>query len=129
MQRNKLIIEENLGQTDRVIPADPTNIERDVNKAKGAVQTDPSNLEEEKKQASGDDSEMDPIVKRKPTVESCESIMKHAKLKEGHKIKRAEIVLDFFLQSNQIATREESQLIYIDNKSTEVKVLSFLYNF
>ena len=54
--------------------------------------------------------------------------MKNVKLKEGHKIKRAEIVLDFILQSNQITIGEESQLIYIDNKPTDVQVSTFLYN-
>ena len=93
------------------------------------VQTDPTKFEdEEKMEASSDDSEMDPIVTKKPTVESFESIMKNVKLKEDHKIKRAEIVLDFILQSNQITIGEESQLIYIDNETTDVQVSSFLYN-
>ena len=54
--------------------------------------------------------------------------MKIDKLKEIHKIKRAEIVLDFILQSNQITIGEENQLIYIDNTPTDVQVSSFLYN-
>ena len=73
-------------------------------------------------------SEMDPIVTKKPTVESFESIMKNVKLKEAHKVKRAEVVLDFILQSSQITIGEESELIYIDNKSTDVQVSSFLYD-
>ena len=128
MQRNKLINDENVEQTDRVIQTDPTNIERDVDKADRVVQTDPTKFEDEKMEASSDDSEMDPIVTKKPTVESFESIMKNVKLKEAHKIKRAEIVLDFILQSNQITIGEESQLIYIDNKPTDVQVSSFLYD-
>ena len=127
MQRNKL--REDIGKTDRVIQTDPTNIERDVDKADRVVQTDPTIFnEEEKMEASSDDSEMDPIVTKKPTVESFESIMKNVKLKEAHKVKRAEIVLDFILQSNQITIGEESQLIYIDNKPTDVQVSSFLYD-
>ena len=127
MQRNKL--REDIGKTDRVIQTDPTNIERDVEKADRLVQTDPTIFnEEEKIEASSDDSEMDPIVTKKPTVESFESIMKNVKLKEAHKVKRAEIVLDFILQSNQITIGEESQLIYIDNKPTDVQVSSFLYD-
>ena len=54
--------------------------------------------------------------------------MKNVKLKESHKTKRIEIVLDFILQSNQIIIGEESQLIYIDNTPTDVQVSSFLYN-
>ena len=131
MQRNKL--REDVEQTDRVIQTDHsqidrTNIERDVDKADRVVQTDPTKFEDEKMEASSDDSEMDPNVTKKPTVESFESIMKNVKIKEGHKIKRAEIVLDFILQSNQITIGEESQLIYIDNKPTDVQVSSFLYN-
>ena len=98
MQRNKLINEEYVGETDRVIQTDPTNIEREVDKAERVVQTDPTKFEEqEKMEAPSDDSEMDPIVTKKPTVESFESIMKNVKLKESHKIKHAEIVLDFIL--------------------------------
>ena len=124
MQRNKL--REDVGKTDKVIQTDPTNIERDVDEADRVVQTDPTKFEdEEKMEASIDDSEMDPIVTKKPTVESFESIMKNVKLKEDHKIKRAEIVLDFILQSNQITIGEESQLNYIDNKPTDVQVSSF----
>ena len=64
MQRNKVIIEENVGKRDRVIQTDPTNIERDVDKADRVVQTDPTKFEEEEKmEASSDDSDMDPIVK------------------------------------------------------------------
>ena len=126
MQRNKL--REDIGKTDRVIQTDPTNIERDVDKADRVVQTDPTKFEHEKMEASSDDSEMDPIVTKKPTVESFESIMKNVKLKEAHKVKRAEKVLDFILQSNQITIGEESQLIYIDNKTTDVQVSSFLYD-
>ena len=80
MQRNKLINEEDIEKTDRVIQTDPTNTERDVDKAERAVQTDPTKFEEqEKMEASSDDSEMDPIVTKKPTVESFETIMKNVK--------------------------------------------------
>ena len=126
MQRNKLINDENEEQTDRVIQTDPTNIERVLDKADRVVQTDPKIFnQEEKMEASSDDSEMDPIVTKKPTVESFESIMKNVKLKEAHKVKHAEIALDFILQSNQITIGEESQLIYIDNKTTDVQVSFF----
>ena len=47
MQRNKLINDENVEQTDRVIQTDPTNIERDVDKADRVVQTDPTIFNEE----------------------------------------------------------------------------------
>ena len=80
MQRNKL--REDRGKTDRWIQTDPTNIERDVDKADRVVQTDPTIFnEEEKMEASSDDSEMDPIVTKKPTAESFESIMKKVKWK------------------------------------------------
>ena len=126
MQRNKL--REDVGKTDKVIQTDPTNIERDVDEADRLVQTDPTKFEDEKMETSSDDSEMDPIVTKKPTIESFESIMKNVKLKEDDKIKGEEIVLDFILQSNQITIGEESQLIYIDNKPTDVQVSSFLCN-
>ena len=45
MQRNKLINEEDLGKTDRVIRTDPRNIERDIDKAERVVQTDPIKFE------------------------------------------------------------------------------------
>ena len=48
MQRNKLINDENVEQTDRVIQTDPTNIERDVDKADRVVQTNPTKFEDEK---------------------------------------------------------------------------------
>ena len=116
-------------KTHKVIQTDPTNIERDVDDADKVVQTDPTKFEdEEEMEASSYHSEMEPIVTKKPAVESFESIMKNVKLKEDQKIKRAEIVLDFILQSNQITIGEESKLIYIDNKPTDVQVSSFLCN-
>ena len=112
-----------------MIQTDPTNIEQDVDKSNRVVQTDPTKfVEEDKMKASSDDREMNPIVTKKPTVESFESIMKNVKLKEGHKIKFAEIVLDFILQSKEITIGEENQLNYIDKKPTDVQVSSFLYN-
>ena len=51
--------------------------------------------------------------------------MKNVKFDEGQKIKRAEIVIDFILQSNQTTIGEESQLIYLDNKPTDVHVSPF----
>ena len=54
--------------------------------------------------------------------------MKNVKLNESHRIKRAEIVLDFLFLSNQITIVEESPLFYIDNIPTDVQVSSFLYN-
>ena len=129
MQRNKLINENYVGKTDRVIQTEPTNIERDLDKAERVVQTDSTNFEEqEQMEASSDDSEMDPIVTKKTTVESFELIMKNVKLKETQKIKRAEIVLHFFLQSNKITIGGESQLIYIYNTPTDVRVSSCLDN-
>ena len=41
MQRNKLIKEEDVGKTHRVIQTDSTNIERDLDKADRVIQTDP----------------------------------------------------------------------------------------
>ena len=64
-----------------MIPKDPTNIERDADKADRVIQTDPKTFEEEeKREASSDDSEMDPIVTKKPTVESFYSIIKKHKI-------------------------------------------------
>ena len=57
-------------------------------------------------EASSDDNQLKPFVTKKPTVESFESIMKNGKLNESQKMKRAEIVLDFVLQSNQITIGE-----------------------
>ena len=127
MQRNKLINEECVGKKDRVIQTDPTNIERDVDKAERVVQTDPTKFDEQAKmEASSDDSEMDPIVTKKSTVESFESIMKNVILKESHKIKRAEKFLIFFFNQTKSLIGEESQLICIDNKPMDVQVSSFL---
>ena len=126
MQQNKLIDEENLRNTDRT---NPTNIERDVDKADIVVQTDPTIFEreeEEKMDASSRDSEMDTIVTKKRTVEPFELIMKNVKLKEIHNFKCAEIVLDENLQSNKITIGEESQLNYIDNRPADEQVSSFL---
>ena len=53
--------------------------------------------------------------------------MKTIKVEQDHKIKRAEIVLDVIQQSNKISLGYESQLIYIDNKPTDLEVSSFLY--
>ena len=114
MQRNKIINEEDVGKTDKVIQTDPTNIERDVDKADRVVQTDPTRFEEDKKmEAPSDDSKMDPIVTKKPTVESLESMMKNVKIKESHKIKRAEmeIVVDFILQSS-FKSKKVSSFLY-----------------
>ena len=47
MQGNKLINEENVGKTVRLIHTDPTNTERDVNKADRVIQTDPTIFDEE----------------------------------------------------------------------------------
>ena len=70
MQRNKLINEEVVGKKDRVIQTDPTIIEQDLDKAERVVRTDPTKFEEEEKmEASTDDSERDPNVTKKPTVE------------------------------------------------------------
>ena len=100
-----------------MIQTDPENTERDADKADRVVQTDPTNLEEEEKMEASIDGRMEWIqLSKKPIVESFESIMKNVKLKDSHKIKRAEIVLDFITQSNQIAIGEKSPLIYIDNK-------------
>ena len=99
IKRNKPINEQDVS---RVMQTYPTNNEREVGKAVRVVQTDPTIFElvEKKLNASSDDSGMNPIVTIKPTVESFESIMKNVKLKEAHKIKCLEIVLDLILQSN-----------------------------
>ena len=49
IQRNKLINEEDVGKTDRVIQTDPTNTERDVDKAERVDQTDPTKFDEQEK--------------------------------------------------------------------------------
>ena len=73
-------------------------------------------------EASSDDREMDPMVTKKPTVFTI------TKFKQSHENKSAEIVVDFILQSNKITIGEESQLIHIDNKPTDIQLSSLLYN-
>ena len=57
-----------------------------------------------------------------------ESIMGLVKLKEKHKIQRAEILLDLILQSEAVTIGEESKLLYINQEPTSVQVSKFLYD-
>ena len=50
------------------------------------------------------------------------------KLKEKHKIQRAEIMLDLILQSQAGTIGEESRLPYINQEPTSVQVSKFLYD-
>ena len=77
-----------------------------MERADGVVQTMPvltereKEVEEpEKKDSSIGDSEIDPVVTKKPenARATFESIMALVKLKEKHKIQRAEILLDLIL--------------------------------
>ena len=59
---------------------------------------------------------------------SFESIMGLEKLKEKHKIRRAEFLLDLILQSEAVTIGEESKLLYINQEPTSVQVSKFLYD-
>ena len=50
------------------------------------------------------------------------------KLKEKHKIQRAEILLRLILQSEAVTTGEENKLLYINQDPTSVQVSKFLYD-
>ena len=50
------------------------------------------------------------------------------KLKEKHKIPRAEILLDLILQSEAVSIGEENKLLYINQEPTTVQVSKFLYD-
>ena len=50
------------------------------------------------------------------------------KLKEKHKIIRAEILLDLIFQSELVTIGEESKLLYINQEQTSVQVSKFLYD-
>ena len=82
MQRNQQSSEENAGKADRVFQTNPTNNERE---------------EVEKMDTSCDDNEFDPIVTKEPTIEPFKLTMNNVKLKETHKIKLGELVLDLIL--------------------------------
>ena len=75
-----------------------------------------------------DDSEIDPVVTKKPdsAPASFESIMAPVKLKEKHKITRAEILLHLILQSEAVTIEEESKLLYINQEPKIVQVSNFL---
>ena len=77
--------------------------------------------------ASSNDSEIDPIVTIKTTIESSESISKNVKFKETHKVKHAELVFDLILPSNRLTSGDESQFINNDNKPLDGQVSYLLY--
>ena len=52
--------------------------------------------------ASIDDTEIDPFVRKTPTIESFESMINNVKLRGAHKIKLEESVLDLILHSNRL---------------------------
>ena len=56
--------------------------------------------------------------------------MAKVRLRETHKVKRAELVLDIILQSDIVTIGEESSLIYINNESSDIQVCIFcmIYN-
>ena len=111
--------------------------EGSVEKADGVVQTEPvltereKDVEEpEKMDSISYDSEIDPVVTKKPETApgTFESIMALVELKEKHKIQRAEIMLDLILQSKAVTIGEESWLLYINQEPTSVQVSKFLYD-
>ena len=75
--------------------------------------------------ASSNDSEIDPIITIKTSIESFESIIKNVKFIETHKVKHAELVFDLILPSNRMTSGDESQFINIDNKPTDGQVSYF----
>ena len=86
--------------------------------------------EPEKKDSISDDSEIDPVVTKKPesATTTLESIMALVKLKGKHKIQRAEILLDLILQSVAVTFEEESKLLYINQELTNLQVSKYLYD-
>ena len=50
------------------------------------------------------------------------------KLKEAHKIQRAEIMLVIILQSKAVTIGEESKLLYINHEPTRVQISKFLFD-
>ena len=90
--------------------------EDSVGRADGVVQTDPVLTEREKQVDEPEkmnESEIDPVVTKKPesTSASFESITAVVKLKEKHKIQRAEILIDLIFQSEAVTIGEESKLL------------------
>ena len=105
-----------------------------VERADGVAQTEPVLTEREKEveepekmDSMSDDSEIDPVVtKKSESAPATEPIMALVKLKEKHKIHRAEILLDLILQSEAVTIGEESKLLYINQEPTRVQVSKFL---
>ena len=119
IQRNMPSSEDSLETTDEVVQTEPVLTERE------------KQVDEPKKMDSiSDDSEIDPVVTKKPesAPASFESIIGLVKLKEKHKIQRAEILLDLILQSEAVTIGEESKLLYINQEQTSVEVSEFLYD-
>ena len=107
-QRDTPTTEENVEKADRVVQTEATENEHE---------------EPEKMDSVSDDSEMEPIITKKPK-NTFESIMAKVKLKETE-VKRAEIVLDIILQSDKVTIGKESSLIYINNESTDIQISPF----
>ena len=112
MQRDTPKTEENVEKADRVVQTEATENEQE---------------EHEKMDSISDDSEMEPIITKKPK-NTFDFIVAKVRLKETHKVKRAELVLDIILQSDIVTIGEESSLIYINNDSTDIQVSPFLYD-
>ena len=111
--------------------------EGSVEKADGVVQTESVLTEREKEVEEPEkmdsirhDSEIDPVVTKKPETApgTFESIMALVKLKEKHKIQRAENMLDLIVQSQAVTIGEEIRLLYINQEPTIVQVSKFLYD-
>ena len=119
MQRNMPSSEDSVERTDGVVQTEPVLTEREK-------QVD----EPEKMDSISDDSEIDPVVTKKPesAPANFESIMGLVKLKEKYKIQRAEILLDLIFQSEEDTIGEESKLLYINQEPTSVQVSKFLYD-
>ena len=114
----------------RNMPSSDSSVER----ADGVAQTEPVLTEREKEEepekmdSISDDSEIYPVVTKKSesAPATFESIMALVKLKEKHKIQRAEILLDLILQSEAVTIGEESKLLYINQEPTRIQVSKFL---
>ena len=119
MQRNMPSSADSFERTDGVVQTEPVLTEREK-------QVD----EPEKIVSISDDSEIDPVVTKKPesAPASFESIMELVKLKEKHKIQHAETLHDLILQSEAVTIGEESKLLCINQEPTSVQVSKFLYD-
>ena len=113
----------NKGALLTLMPKNMPSSDGSVERADGVVQTEP-----EKMDSISDDCEIDPVVTKKSEIApQLELIMALVKLKQKHKIQRAEVLLDLIPQSEALTIGEESKLLYINQEPTSVEVSKFLY--